>query len=566
MSSSESDEERGAREWLPPGMGFMSRARAARLPPGMGPMPSTSRERSSTPARAPQPRSSCHPGPSSSAGERSPPRESNTGEGSLLPLMSMHVVRPRNLIVNLRPSPLDPGSQPRTLPGAVTNVRPATGPEPQSRRRRFRAARRPNNTRACPICDIIPTNLRQHAEAQHLPFWLRLEAACDLCGCVFPRPADRQQHTIEHHQPRNEEALALRWLLATRSLVLFLSNTIQVPVDELPAWIGRNQLLPEATTEFGCAQAALLRDLALMMGFPAQGDLSPARPINPVEVLHWRTLLLVSNHMTVGERSRLRSLPLPENNDGIPLIIPDPPAVDAHCHLTVIYQRRGRDDAYQTGPFRRQGIVNNLVFPNEWDAPPTNDTSSVTSMGIHPNMAGRGQYFERLQARLEEARFIGECGLDTVRGPEAQEDQEILLRKQVRLAIAGTKVLILHLRGDLAVIQRAQAILIEERVPPNHPIYLHCFTGDMETYEAWVRLFPNSAFGVSPVTITTPAAEEFCRRADLSRILLESDAPYLGSRAYDLLPQADYLATLRHLSRRAVLGATAHAATKFFFH
>jgi Tat protein secretion system quality control protein TatD with DNase activity len=124
---------------------------------------------------------------------------------------------------------------------------------------------------------------------------------------------------------------------------------------------------------------------------------------------------------------------------------------------------------------------------------------------------------------------------------------------------------VLHLRGDISVIQRAQAILQEEMVPTLHRLYIHCYLGDMEEYETWIRLFPRTIFGVSPLTVVTPSCREFCRRADFNRLVLESDAPYLGRRAFDVLAQADYLASLRFISRRAVLGATAFTATCFFF-
>ena len=49
-------------------------------------------------------------------------------------------------------------------------------------------------------------------------------------------------------------------------------------------------------------------------------------------------------------------------------------------------------------------------------------------------------------------RFIGECGLDVVHGTEQQVSKEELLRKEVRLAIASGKPLVLHLRGGLALL------------------------------------------------------------------------------------------------------------------
>ena len=77
-------------------------------------------------------------------------------------------------------------------------------------------------------------------------------------------------------------------------------------------------------------------------------------------------------------------------------------------------------------------------------------------------------------------------------------------------------------------------------------------------------MFPHSIFGVSTITITTAVCQEFCRRADLRHVVLESDAPYLGRRAFDILPLVNHLAVLRNASQRTILGATAHTAAHFF--
>jgi Tat protein secretion system quality control protein TatD with DNase activity len=465
---------------------------------------------------------------------------------------------------SIRPSPLDATSRPVTNPTGLRVVPSVLGARPPDRRRRRRQSDR-RAAHPCPLCDIIPINMRQHIEYQHLPYWLHLEVMCPDCNVVFPTPAERVDHySSAHGGRRDEEALAVRWLLACRNLLQVISELSGRPISELHLWVTEQGWVPETSVAFGAPGAALLRDLAAFLQLPEVGELSPGQPTSPVGVLHWRTLARIMESLPVAARPRIRSLPFPENNDGELAAIPLPPVIDAHCHLTTL-MIRGLP-LYEDGPFLKVGVIDNLVFPQEWSHPPHNLRGTMCSFGMHPVLASTDSWrWPNISHLFGSYPIIGECGLDIIRGPHLQREQEVVFRKHIRLAVTMEKPIILHLRGnDASVFYRAHCILTEENVAPGHHIYVHCFTADMPVYEFWIRRFPATVFGVSPATIRSADSQEFCRRADLSRVVLESDAPYLGRRAFDVLPQADHLANLRLISRRAVLGATCHTAARFF--
>ena len=563
---SESSDEDVPRSWRPlrPGpLADESLSQSDDPPAGAG-LPPTSRENSPL-AGEDLPSTSRGNAPAAGEGLPAPP-SSCAASSSTAPLMDLVLPTSAGWEIpceSLRVGPLDPISRPVTTTRSTTREPEVRGGDTRPPRRRRRKERA--NQQECPVCGIVPVHMRNHVEWQHLPPWLRLEVFCHVCGIVFDTPGEQHDHTTEEHGPRDEEALIVRWLLAARNLLHLLAEITDQPLSELHHWVTRQGLQAEPSVHFGAAYEAILRDLALLIGVPMApiAEMSPNRPLGPVAILHWRTIVNILAFLPTPSRSRIRALPLPPNNDGLEVIIPNPPAVDAHCHLTTL-AARGLP-LFRDGPFRQCGVVDNRVFPHEWSRPKTGDFTVIASSGIHPSLAHQHYDWTAALQRMSEAPAIGECGLDVVRGPAAQEQQERLFRQHIRVALGREKPLMLHLRGGMAVFYRALAILSEEHTPTQAKIYVHCYTSDLQMYETWVHTYPRTIFGVSSLSIRTEMSQEFLRRADLSRIVLESDAPYLGDRAYDISDQAQHLADLRHISQRAVLGATAQTATMFFF-
>lgn len=161
---------------------------------------------------------------------------------------------------------------------------------------------------------------------------------------------------------------------------------------------------------------------------------------------------------------------------------------------------------------------------------------------------------------------MGECGLDEV---HERVGQEGVFRRQVRMATKYDRALILHLRGKgdtmSPILHRAIKILKEEKLEAKHPIHLHSFMGSYSEYRLWLRSFPRTIFGVSRLTVEHQPAWDFTRLADLRKVVLETDAPYIkGSHSHSLSVQARWLSSQRGIPVRAVLGCTASVAVRFY--
>ena len=67
-------------------------------------------------------------------------------------------------------------------------------------------------------------------------------------------------------------------------------------------------------------------------------------------------------------------------------------------------------------------------------------------------------------------------------------------------------------------------------VPRNHKIHRHCFTGSWDEAQTWLRHFPNSFIGLTPLVTYARGPREVAKKIPLDRLLLETDAPYFIPR------------------------------------
>ena len=157
----------------------------------------------------------------------------------------------------------------------------------------------------------------------------------------------------------------------------------------------------------------------------------------------------------------------------------------------------------------------------------------LCTYGVYPTERERPNWreFEQL-VRSENCVAIGECGLDHATGREQRGRQAGLLRRQVQLALLLEKPIVLHLRpsGQSAtkVLQEAWEILGELRVPRSQLIHVHSFVGSIGDYGTWLACFPNTVFGIAQATLGTSHSDELLSLADLRRLVLESDAPFMS--------------------------------------
>lgn len=149
--------------------------------------------------------------------------------------------------------------------------------------------------------------------------------------------------------------------------------------------------------------------------------------------------------------------------------------------------------------------------------------------GIHPHEAKAASH--EVLYRLEEllrkgAVALGECGLDFYRNLSPKDDQVRVFRAQLRLAKSLDLPVILHER---AAWPEFLAILREEG--PVRGV-VHAFPGDL--FKAQEALSLGLFLGVGG-PLTYPKNEklrEALRKIPLSRVLLETDCPYLPPQGF----------------------------------
>lgn len=190
------------------------------------------------------------------------------------------------------------------------------------------------------------------------------------------------------------------------------------------------------------------------------------------------------------------------------------------------------------------------------------------SVGVHPDYVGGSEPdVEQLVALANHPRIvaIGETGLDYFRQEGDVEWQRQRFRTHIRAARRAGKPLIIHTREAAADTLR---IMREEEAAETGGV-MHCFTESLEVAEqAMAMNFYISFSGI--VTFKNAAAlKEVAKAVPLSRMLIETDAPYLAPAPHRgklnqpayVAHVADEIARLRGIERDEV----ARATTRNFF-
>lgn len=125
---------------------------------------------------------------------------------------------------------------------------------------------------------------------------------------------------------------------------------------------------------------------------------------------------------------------------------------------------------------------------------------------------------------------IGETGLDYLRveEPERRDRQKYWFGRFVQAAVELQKPLVIHCRGEGAY-EDLYEILYQSKIRERMSFLgvIHCFSGNVEDAEKLQAL--GFSFGIGGLFLRgeQEALKEAIRRIPLSRILLETDCPYL---------------------------------------
>lgn len=158
------------------------------------------------------------------------------------------------------------------------------------------------------------------------------------------------------------------------------------------------------------------------------------------------------------------------------------------------------------------------------------------AVGLHPHEAKQmdGPLLQALEALAEHPKVVGlgETGLDFHYNYSSPEEQRIAFIEQIRLAKRKRLPLVVHTREAW---EETFEILKGEGAPSHAAevgAVFHCFTGDSAVAERAVRFgFYLSFSGI----MTFPKAlslQQAAASVDLSRLLIETDAPYLAPQGY----------------------------------
>lgn len=209
--------------------------------------------------------------------------------------------------------------------------------------------------------------------------------------------------------------------------------------------------------------------------------------------------------------------------------------VDSHVHLNMHQFKEDLDDVVARA--RSVGVGEMLQVC--YDAGSIEETLALTekyaevygAVGIHPHDAKswNGAVEKRLTEALRgrKIRAAGEMGLDYYRDLSPRETQREVFRRQIGIALACKKPIIIHSREAFPDVI---AILREEGASEVGGIF-HAFPGGID--EAAQVLELGFAVGIGgPLTYKNSRLPETASRLPSSSFVLETDCPYLPPEPY----------------------------------
>ncbi|HEX6401262.1 MAG TPA: TatD family hydrolase [Actinomycetota bacterium] len=211
---------------------------------------------------------------------------------------------------------------------------------------------------------------------------------------------------------------------------------------------------------------------------------------------------------------------------------PEPPVqrgmVDTHCHLFLIED----EPSLVVEAARAAGVERVICVGVDPDtsARSLELADSIAGVfataGMHPHDASLldPAAGARIEELLHDPRVVavGECGLDFFRMRSPVEDQIRALKLHIALSNESGKPMVVHVRDAWPEVLRALDEGSAERV------VIHCFSGDARI----ARECAERGYWISFAGNVTYPKNEHLRQAaravDISRVLVETDAPFLA--------------------------------------
>ncbi len=188
------------------------------------------------------------------------------------------------------------------------------------------------------------------------------------------------------------------------------------------------------------------------------------------------------------------------------------------------------------------------------------------AIGIHPNEVkdSKEEELNFIEKHINDNKImaIGEIGLDYHYGIEEKELQKQYFKKQLDMARKYRKAVVIHSRDS---IEDTYQIMKEYK---DVKMTLHCYSGSVEMAKKFLEL--NVYFGIGGVVTfkNNRILKEVVKMLPLSRILLETDSPYLTPEPYrgtknepkNVLLVAEEIAKIKNITLEEVLKITTENA------
>jgi TatD DNase family protein len=209
--------------------------------------------------------------------------------------------------------------------------------------------------------------------------------------------------------------------------------------------------------------------------------------------------------------------------------------VDSHCHLDF---PELRDDLPQVlEAMRQNGVTHALCIGVQMDAWPDVHALALAqpnlyaTVGVHPDYENLEEpTVDLLVARAHEHKVvaIGETGLDYFRLTGDLGWQRTRFRAHIRAAREAGRPLVIHTR---AAAEDTLAIMRDEHAADAGGV-MHCFTETWDVAERAIDLGFHISFSGIVTFRNATAVKDVARRTPLSRMLIETDSPYLAPVPY----------------------------------
>ena len=206
--------------------------------------------------------------------------------------------------------------------------------------------------------------------------------------------------------------------------------------------------------------------------------------------------------------------------------------IDTHTHL---YLKEFDSDIDQVVNKSKELGINKFIFPsihskyNKRMIDTYNKDRSIFDImaGLHPAYVSNNNDKE-IDLVVENLKkydcvAVGEIGIDLYWEEKFLEQQKIIFKKQIELALQYNLPIVIHCREAFDHIYR----ILKKYSKHNLKGVFHCFTGNEEQARKIIDL--NFKLGIGGVvTFKNGGLDKFLKKIDLKNIVLETDSPYLS--------------------------------------